>query len=131
MSLPSVLKGRGLIQLLCLPDGIENPCPNVRQGSHGDSMALAFGPLALVIVLGPGFLESTVRCREAEAPLSRKTFPSAERRTVEPEWPECQRKLSSDRRFREQLSEAQTERHPMTGEASHKEHSRMGGVVIN
>src|SRR5258708_35168268 len=55
MSLASVLKGRGVIQLLCLPDSRENPCPNVGQGSQGDGMALALSSFALIILPGPIF----------------------------------------------------------------------------
>jgi hypothetical protein len=57
MRLPGLLKERGLIRLLGLPDSVENACPDIGQGSDGDGMALALGPLALVILLGPRFLE--------------------------------------------------------------------------
>jgi hypothetical protein len=63
MSLLGLLKGRGLIGLLRLPDGVENAHPDIGQGSDRNGMALALGPLALVILLGPGFL---VRTRPAK-----------------------------------------------------------------
>ena len=56
MGPPSRFKSRGLIGLLRLPDGVENACPDIGQGPDRDGMALALGPLALVILLGPGFL---------------------------------------------------------------------------
>ena len=62
MSLPGLLKGRSLIWLLRLPDGIEreNARPSICQGSDRDGMALALGSFALIILLGPGFLKSTL-----------------------------------------------------------------------
>jgi len=60
MSLLGLLKGRGLIPCLCLPDGVENACPDVSQGSQRDGMALALGPLALGRLLGPRFLVRTL-----------------------------------------------------------------------
>ena len=60
VGLSGLFKGRGLIGLLGLPDGVENARPDIGQGSHRDGMALAFSPLALVILLGPGFLERTL-----------------------------------------------------------------------
>ncbi len=59
MGLPGLLKGRGLIRLLRLPDSVENTRPNIGQGSDRDGMAFALGSFALVILPGPGFLEST------------------------------------------------------------------------
>src|SRR5690348_976100 len=59
-SLPGLLKGCGLIQLLRLPNGRENARPDIGQGSEGDGMALALSPLALVILLCPSFLESAL-----------------------------------------------------------------------
>src|SRR5260370_6030103 len=60
VGLSGLFKGRGLVGLLGLPDGVENTPPDIRHGSHRDGMALAFSPLALVILLGPGFLERTL-----------------------------------------------------------------------
>src|SRR5437763_9283766 len=60
MNLPGLFKDRGLIQLFRLPNGIENACPDIGQGADGDGMALALGPLALVILLGPRFLQSAL-----------------------------------------------------------------------
>ena len=60
MSLPGLLKGRRLIWFLRLPNGIENARPNIGQGTDGNGMALALDPLALVILLGPGFLVGTL-----------------------------------------------------------------------
>ncbi len=60
MGLPGLLKGRGLIRLLRLPDGVENTRPDIGQGSDRDGMALALGSFALVIVLRPGFLVRTL-----------------------------------------------------------------------
>jgi hypothetical protein len=60
MLLLCAFKGRGLIRLLAFPDSIENAYPDIGQGTDGDSMALALSPLALVILLGPGFLERTL-----------------------------------------------------------------------
>src|SRR5579859_824485 len=57
MNLAGLFKDRSLIRLLGLPNGIENACPDIGQGADGDGMALALGPLALVILLGPRFLE--------------------------------------------------------------------------
>src|SRR5215472_10630255 len=42
--LPSLLKGRGLIWLLRLPDGIENARPDIGQRSDRNGMAFALGP---------------------------------------------------------------------------------------
>src|SRR5215469_13149831 len=57
MSLPGLLKGRGLIPFLRLPNSIENARPDIGQGTDGDGMTLALGPLALVKLLRPRFLE--------------------------------------------------------------------------
>src|SRR5579885_682913 len=55
-----LLKGRALIGLVGLPDGVENARPDIGQSSDGDRMALAFGSLALIIRFGPGFLLRTL-----------------------------------------------------------------------
>jgi hypothetical protein len=55
-----LLKGGGVIGLLLLPQSVENARPDIGQGSHRDAMALALGPFALVILLGPGFLVRTL-----------------------------------------------------------------------
>src|SRR5260370_14651600 len=60
MGLPGLLKGRGLIRLLRLPDSGEKTRRNIGQGSDRDGMAFALGSFALVILPGPGFLESTL-----------------------------------------------------------------------
>src|SRR6266581_5584106 len=60
MSLSGLLKGRGLIGLLRFPDGVQDACPNIGQSTDGDGMALALGPLALVILLRPGLLVCTL-----------------------------------------------------------------------
>jgi hypothetical protein len=60
VGLSGLFKGRGVIGLLRLPDGVENARPDIGQGSHRDGMALAFSPLALVILLGPGDLLRTL-----------------------------------------------------------------------
>src|SRR5712692_2231898 len=60
MGLPGLFKGRGLIRFLRLPDGVENACPNIGQGSDRDAMAFALGPFPLLVLLGPGFLVSAL-----------------------------------------------------------------------
>ncbi len=60
MGPPGRFKGRGLIGLLGLPEGVENARPDIGQRSDRDGMALALSPLALVILLGPGFLVGTL-----------------------------------------------------------------------
>src|SRR5262249_43806178 len=49
------LKGGCLIGLLLVLYGKDNPGPDVGQGTHGNTMALAFASLALVVVSGPWF----------------------------------------------------------------------------
>jgi len=60
MGLPGRFKGRGVIGLLGLPDGIENARLDIGQRPDRDGMALALGLLALVILPGPGFLVRTL-----------------------------------------------------------------------
>jgi hypothetical protein len=60
VGLPGLLKGGGLIGLPLLPDRIENARPDIGQGSYRETMAFAFSSFALIILLGPGFLESTL-----------------------------------------------------------------------
>jgi hypothetical protein len=63
VGLSGLLKRRGVIGLLLLPDGVENARPHVCQGSHRDGMALSLSSFALIILLGPDFL---VRTRPAK-----------------------------------------------------------------
>src|SRR6266849_10837695 len=60
VGLSGLFKGRGVIGLLGLPDGVENARPDIGQRADRDGMALALGPLALVILFGPGFLLGTL-----------------------------------------------------------------------
>src|SRR6266568_631157 len=60
MSLPGVLKDRGLIGLLLLPESVENACPHVSQSSDCNGMALSLSSFALIILFGPGFLLGTL-----------------------------------------------------------------------
>ena len=55
-----VLKGGRLIAAATGPYGKDDPHPHVSKRSDRDGMALALGPLALVIFLGPGFLVGTL-----------------------------------------------------------------------
>ena len=60
MGPPGRFKGRALIGLLGLPDSVVNARPDMGQRANRDGMALALGPLALVILSGPGFLVGTL-----------------------------------------------------------------------
>ena len=55
MELASLLEGRGLVTLRLLPHGIDQPYPDVGQGTDRDRMAFALLPLALIIFQGPSF----------------------------------------------------------------------------
>jgi len=59
MGLPGLLKDRGLIGLLLLPERVKNARPDIGQGSDRDAMAFALGSFALIILPGPGFLKGT------------------------------------------------------------------------
>ena len=59
MSLSGRRKDRGIIAGVSVPHAIENAQPDVGERPQRDRMTLAFRPLALVVVVGPGFLLST------------------------------------------------------------------------
>src|SRR5262249_24948326 len=52
------LKGAGLIPLLLVPDGKQDPDPHIGEGRYGDRVALPFCSFPLVIGLSPRFLLS-------------------------------------------------------------------------
>src|SRR5690242_20551441 len=56
----STLKGGTLIDLVIVPHGKDHTYPDICQGANGHAVALALGPFALIICLGPRFL----LCRE-------------------------------------------------------------------
>ena len=60
MRVSGLLKDRGLIRLLGLPDSIEDAGPHIGQGSDRHAVTLALGSFALIILLGPGFLVRTL-----------------------------------------------------------------------
>src|SRR5215468_2686515 len=55
----SSFKGGGLVQLPFLPNGQEDACPNIGQGTNGHRMTLAFSSFAPVVLPGPGFPSPT------------------------------------------------------------------------
>src|SRR5690348_3601563 len=60
MSLACLLKSRRLVQLLLLPNSVQDAPPDVGQSSHGDTMAFALRPFPLILRFGPGFLQCTL-----------------------------------------------------------------------
>jgi hypothetical protein len=55
MKLASVLEGLSLVALRLLPYSIDQPDPDVGQGTDRNGMAFALLPLALIVLQGPGF----------------------------------------------------------------------------
>lgn len=56
-------KGRRLVHLLLGPDGKQDAHPDIRQGAHGNCVAFALCPFALIILLGPAFRARTVKSK--------------------------------------------------------------------
>src|SRR5260221_12667404 len=55
MLLLCMLKGSRLIAAPIGPQGKDDPDPDIGKRPHGDGMAFAFSPFALVVIFGPGF----------------------------------------------------------------------------
>ena len=63
MSKLGSFKGCGLVYLLLRPDGKQDAYPDIGQGTHGNRVAFALRPFALIILLGPAFRARTVKSK--------------------------------------------------------------------
>lgn len=53
-------EGSRLVGLVLAPEGVDDPDPHIAQGAHRHAVGLAFLALALIVGLGPGFLEGAL-----------------------------------------------------------------------